>query len=172
VSSGLDLALPDSWSWSPFKFTTTFLNRGTAPDYVDDGPVRAVSQAANQATGLDWQRTRFHDYNGDPKKLKGYLVQGDILINSTGNGTLGRVGYFTSGPDHVPCVADGHVTVARADRRAAEPRYLYYWLSSSPFQDYIYSALVVGATNQVELNRERLAGAPVPGSPQLSGMIS
>lgn len=161
MSTQLGTALPDSWSWSTLKFSTTFLNRGTIPNYVDTGPVRTVSQAANQVNGLDWQRTRFHDYSGDPRKLRGYLTTGDVLVNSTGNGTVGRVGYFTGGPDEFPCVADGHVTIARADRRCTDPRYLYYWLSSSPFQSYIYSALVVGATNQVELNRERLAGAPL-----------
>jgi type I restriction enzyme, S subunit len=161
VSNGLDISLPDSWSWSPLKFSTTFLNRGTAPDYVDQGQVRAISQAANQAAGLDWGRTRFHSYDGNPKRLKGYLLSGDALINSTGNGTLGRVGYFTAGPDDIPCVADGHVTVARADRSVIEPRYLFYWLTSHLFYNYIYSALVVGATNQIELNREGLAGAPI-----------
>ncbi len=161
MSTGFDIALPKSWTWSPLKFSTIFLNRGTAPDYIDDGPVRAVSQAANQAAGIDWKRTRFHDYHGDPQRLKGYLFPHDVLINSTGTGTLGRVGYFTAGPDDLPCVADGHVTVSRADQNVAEPRYIYYWLSSTPFQDYIYSALIVGATNQIELNRERLAGAPI-----------
>ncbi|SBW20850.1 putative type I restriction-modification system, S subunit [Candidatus Protofrankia californiensis] len=161
MSADLDIALPNSWAWLPIKFATTFLNRGTAPDYIDDGPVRVISQAANQAFGLDWQRTRFHDYDGDPRKLKGYLFPNDIIINSTGTGTLGRVGYFTSGPDELPCVADGHVTVARADRQVAEPRYMYYWLSCTPFYDFIYSSLTVGATNQIELNRERLAGAPI-----------
>lgn len=161
MSAGFDIALPKSWSWSPLKFASTFLSRGTAPEYVDEGPVRAISQAANQATGLDWERTRFHSYSGDPRKLKGYLLPNDVLINSTGTGTLGRVGYFTADPDDLPCIADGHVTVARADRHIAEPRYMYYWLSSMPFQNYIYSALIVGATNQIELNRERLAGSPI-----------
>lgn len=160
MTSGLDIALPDDWNWAPLKVVTTFLNRGTAPDYVDDGSVRAVGQAANQAAGLDWARTRFHDYSGDARQLKGYLIHGDVLINSTGTGTLGRVGYFTGGPDDLPCVADGHVTVARSDKKAVDPRYLYYWLGSRLFYDYIYSALIVGATNQIELNRERLAAAP------------
>jgi len=165
MSTGLDIAIPHSWSWSPLKFVTTYLDRGTAPDYIDDGPIRAISQASNQAFGFDWQRTRFHDYNGDPRRLKGYLLPGDVLVNSTGNGTLGRVGYFTEGPDEIPCAADGHVTVVRADEYNVDPRYMYYWLSSTPFQDYIYAALVVGATNQIELYRERLAGAPIPVPP-------
>jgi type I restriction enzyme S subunit len=161
MSNGFDIFLPESWVWSPLKFATTFLNRGNAPEYVDDGPVRAISQAANQASGLDWERTRFHDYHGDPRRLKGYLVSGDVLINSTGTGTLGRVGYFTAGPDNIPCIADGHLTIARADRHVVEPRYLYYWLNATSFHDYIYSALIVGSTNQIELNRERLGAAPV-----------
>ncbi|MET8871411.1 restriction endonuclease subunit S [Nocardia sp. NPDC004604] len=157
-----DIALPPSWRWIPLKFATTFLNRGTAPDYVDDGQIRVVSQAANQPEGLNWDRTRYHAYSGNPKQLKGYLIPGDILVNSTGTGTLGRVGYFHGAIDDLPCIADGHVTVARTDRTIVNPRFLFYWLASSPFYNYVYAALIVGATNQIELNRERLAGAEVP----------
>ncbi|MEJ8650364.1 restriction endonuclease subunit S [Streptomyces sp. MS1.AVA.3] len=158
----LGTALPKGWTASRLKRVTSLLNRGSAPDYVDDGPVRAISQAANQPGGLDWARTRFHDAVGDPRRLKGYLLPEDILINSTGTGTLGRIGYFQGGPDEVPCMADAHVTVARAIPPEVDSRFLYYWLSSIPFQEYIYAALVVGATNQIELNRERLGDAPVP----------
>ncbi|MGW0495615.1 restriction endonuclease subunit S [Streptomyces sp. NPDC003007] len=162
MTSVLGLPLPHGWSSSPLKHVTTALNRGSAPIYVEDGPVHAVSQAANQPGGLDWSRTRFHAYSGDPRKLKGYLQPGDVIINSTGTGTLGRVGQFLSSPDGSPCMADGHVTIARADLRELHPRFAYYWLASQPFQEYVYAALVVGATNQIELNRERLGEAPVP----------
>lgn len=155
-----DTALPDGWEWVPLKYLTTVLRRGTTPNYVDDGPVRVVGQAANQADGLDWGRTRFHAYQGDPSKLKGYLQPGDVLINSTGRGTLGRVGYFVGGPDGAPCMADTHITIARADTDRWYSRFAYYYLSSDLFYEYIYSALVVGATNQIELSNDRLAGAP------------
>ncbi|MFE1802365.1 restriction endonuclease subunit S [Streptomyces sp. NPDC059517] len=158
----LGTALPEGWTASRLKRVTSLLNRGSAPDYVDDGPVRAISQAANQPGGLDWERTRFHDAIGDPLRLKGYLLPDDILINSTGTGTLGRIGFFQGGPDEIPCMADTHVTVARAIPSDVDPRFLYYWLSSIPFQEYIYAALVVGATNQIELNRDRLGDASVP----------
>ncbi|MER6993964.1 restriction endonuclease subunit S [Saccharopolyspora hirsuta] len=85
-----------------------------------------------------------------------------MLINSTGTGTLGRVGFFTESLGGIPCVADSHVTVARAKRDDLDPRFCYYWLSSRTFYHYMYEALVVGSTNQIELNRERLAYAPVP----------
>nr|WP_239081671.1 restriction endonuclease subunit S [Streptomyces sp. SID9727] len=89
-------------------------------------------------------------------------MPGDVLINSTGTGTLGRIGYFQGHPDGAPCMADTHVTVARVIPAKMDSRFLYYWLASIPFQEYIYAALVVGATNQIELNRDRLGDAPIP----------
>ncbi|MEU1570907.1 restriction endonuclease subunit S [Streptomyces collinus] len=165
MSSALGSSLPNRWGASRLKHMTCLLNRGSAPNYVDDGPVRAISQSANQSDGLDWSRTRFHNYDGDATKLKGYLQQEDVLINSTGTGTLGRVGFFTGAPDNIPCMADSHVTIARTKSDELHPRFAYYWLGSQPFQEYVYAALAVGATNQIELNRESLGNAPVPVPP-------
>ncbi|WP_213451257.1 restriction endonuclease subunit S [Rhizomonospora bruguierae] len=158
----LGISLPDHWTTSPLKHVTTLLNRGSTPNYVDNGPVRALSQAANQDSGIDWQRTRFHDYHGDSAKLRGRLRQGDVIINSTGTGTLGRIGQFEGNLDGIPSMADSHLTVARFRPDFVYPRFAYYWLRSQPFQEYIYAALVVGATNQIELNRDRLAVADLP----------
>ncbi|MFE8005099.1 restriction endonuclease subunit S [Streptomyces sp. NPDC057418] len=162
MSSVLGVPLPAAWSVAPLKHVSSRLNRGSAPNYVDEGPVRAISQATNQAGGLDWSRTRFHNFSGDPTRLKGYLRPDDVLINSTGTGTLGRIGYFSKSPDGLPCMADSHVTVARAKPDELDARFSYYWLGSRPFQEYVYAALVVGATNQIELNRDRLGDAPIP----------
>ncbi|MFD5846174.1 restriction endonuclease subunit S [Streptomyces chartreusis] len=162
MSSVLGVSLPEQWVASRLKHLTRLLNRGSAPTYTDDGKVRAISQAANQAGGLDWSRTRLHDFEGDATKLKGYLRPDDVIINSTGTGTLGRVGYFSGAPDGIPCMADSHVTIARTKSDELHPRFAYYWLGSQPFQEYVYAALAVGATNQIELNRESLGDAPVP----------
>ena len=166
MSVGLaGLRIPASWRWWPLKRAALSISRGSAPDYVEDGPVWAVSQAANQPGGLDWSRARFHAFGGNPANLKGLLRPGDVLINSTGRGTLGRVGYFTGSPDRRVEMADGHVTRVRVRPDVLHPRFAYYYLSSDPFQHYIYSALIVGATNQIELVGERLASAPIPMPP-------
>ncbi|MEV0857280.1 restriction endonuclease subunit S [Nocardia fluminea] len=144
---------------------TSVVNRGSAPDYIDDGPVRVVSQAANQLAGIDWSRSRFHSFTGNPKDLKGCLRTGDILVNSTGTGTLGRVGYFSGSVDSRPCMADGHVTLVRTRDCDLDSRFAFYWLGSAPFYEYIYAALIVGATNQIELNRDRLRDARIPVPP-------
>ncbi|MEU5170052.1 restriction endonuclease subunit S [Streptomyces mutomycini] len=162
MSSVLGVELPATWSTAPLKHATSLLSRGSAPNYAEVGPVRAISQATNQANGLDWARSRFHDFRGDPKTLKGYLLPGDVLINSTGKGTLGRIGYFTVAPDMHPCMADSHVTVARTRSDILDSRFAYYWLGSLPLQKFMHTALIVGATNQIELNRDRLGEAPIP----------
>src|SRR5699024_6047514 len=115
MSEVLGTELPAHWDASRLKHVTSFLNRGTAPDYADEGSVRAVSQAANQHGGIDWELTRLHAYNRIPRSLRGYLYPSDIIINSAGTGTLGRVGFFREAPDAVPCMADEHGTIARAN---------------------------------------------------------
>lgn len=150
------------WDYVPLKRVITAMTRGTAPNYVDDGPVRVIGQAANQTSGINWTRTRFHASDVGVSRLKGLLIPGDILVNSTGTGTLGRVGQYVGGPDGRPCIADGHITIVRANTEFAHPRFLYYTLSSQPFYDRIYAEMVVGATNQIELSTEKLSRAPIP----------
>lgn len=162
MKSVLGISIPDAWATVPLKHATSLVNRGSAPEYVDCGPVRAVGQASNQHGGIVWEKTRFHDFTGDPETLKGFLREGDILVNSTGTGTLGRVGYFEGAPDDLPCMADSHITVVRTRAEELHPKFAFYWLGSRPFQEYVYASMVVGATNQIELNRDRLRDAPVP----------
>lgn len=154
-----------SVEYVPLRYVTSVLARGTAPNYVDDGPVRVVSQAANQDSGLDWERSRFHGFAGDPRKLKGYLEFGDSLVNSTGTGTLGRVGWFEKSPDDRPCVADGHVTVTRFDPTRVDKRFGFYYLKSNEFQEFMFETLVNGSTNQIELSRERMGAVSMPVPP-------
>lgn len=154
--------LPSTWKWQQLRHLTTVLRRGTPPDYLDEGPLRVLSQAANQWDGWDWSRTRFDSRSANVQSLKGYLEPHDIVINATGTGTVGRVGYFAGGPDAKPCIADGHLAIARTIPDDSYPRFAYYYLSSTLFQNYLASSLVAGATNQVELNTDRLGSVPIP----------
>ncbi|WP_204366898.1 restriction endonuclease subunit S [Nocardiopsis ganjiahuensis] len=155
-------SIPEGWRASPLKLVTNFLGRGSAPDYVDDGPVHVVNQAVNRGSHLDWAKGKFHGTSLDPGKIKGFLENSDVIINSTGTGTLGRVGFFEGSQDGRPAIADGHVTVVRARKSEMLARYAYYVLGSSHFYDFMYSSMVVGSTNQIELSRERLASTVIP----------
>jgi len=93
------------------------------------------------------------------------LGDDDICINSTGTGTLGRVALLSKHERNGPrLVADGHVTLLRANRNVVEPRFLCYLLSTQAFYGLANACLAVGSTNQMELGRDaiRTLGISIP----------
>ena len=75
------------------------------------------------------------------------LEKGDILINSTGTGTAGRVTLFDI--DGV-FVVDNHITILRLDRSKALPLYILYSLVKIGFKNIEKMAL--GQSGQIELS--------------------
>lgn len=127
------------------KDVATYVNRGVAPTYTDEptGWV-AFNQKCVRPDG------RVAPELGRPMADPGLagrsavLRSGDICVNSTGRGTLGRAGVVTGvDVDESTLVADGHVTVLRADRSAVDPRYLWYVLGNDRFYEYANACLVV-----------------------------
>jgi type I restriction enzyme M protein len=49
------------------------------------------------------------------------VQDGDVLLSSTGDGTLGKCCVYRS---KQPAIADGHVTIIRADQTRVVPEYL------------------------------------------------
>ena len=74
----------------------------------------------------------------------------DILINSTGAGTAGRIAQI----NNVPCdtIIDGHMIIIRANDKVLQ-KYLGYALKAHQWE---VLQLDEGSTGQTELNRERL----------------
>jgi type I restriction enzyme, S subunit len=89
---------------------------------------------------------------------KGRLQSGDLVINSTGTGTLGRAALFQQEGRYI---ADSHVTIVRILSDRLYAKYLLYLLQTGLYQGCIYAALVAGSTNQIELSRERLRATPI-----------
>ncbi|MCA9593751.1 MAG: restriction endonuclease subunit S [Myxococcales bacterium] len=83
----------------------------------------------------------------------------DVLLNSTGTGTIGRSSVF---PGMEGFVVDGHVTVLRPRRETTEGRWLNAVLRTPWGQTFLETECYSGSTNQVELSRTRLANAMVP----------
>lgn len=157
----LQLSIPSSWEIVPLKVVASQIRRGLTPNYVDHSPIRVVGQTAVRHGRVSWEQARPHGQAYSPlDSEKGSLLLGDVLVNSTGTGTLGRVAYCESLPRGSFYVADSHVTVVRPNPERVLPRFLYYWLESAPLQGLL-SSMVVGSTNQIELSRDRFAVAPV-----------
>jgi len=150
--------LPAAWDVVPLKHRTEYVSRGRSPDYSDtDDGVPVVNQACIYWDGLRLANMKRHrrETSGG---FRGRLLKHDVLINSTGTGTLGRAVVFSEDGEYL---ADSHVTIVRASFDL-EPRYLRYLIETDIYQGFIYSVLAPGATNQIELSRQGLRAMPIP----------
>ncbi|WP_280303347.1 restriction endonuclease subunit S [Nocardia abscessus] len=90
-------------------------------------------------------------------------IPGDVLLNSTGTGTIGRSCVFAeTGREFI---VDTHVTAIRPRSDIIDGRWLNALLSSPWGQSHLEAHCYTGSTNQIELSGKKLATSivPVPG---------
>jgi type I restriction enzyme S subunit len=150
-----DEGQPEGWEQAELGNVTSELRRGISPTYVKSGGVRVLNQKCVRNRHIDFSPSRRHDPSSrvvDGRELK----IGDILVNSTGVGTLGRTAQLWEIGE--PTVVDSHVTVIRADQ--ANVSVCYLGLNVTGRETEI-EALGEGSTGQTELARARLAVLPL-----------
>ena len=146
--------VPSSWVWTTLGELCIFLSRGKSPKYKDDDRTYPVfAQKCNlKEGGISLEQARFIDPNTIDKWAEEYkLKTGDILINSTGTGTVGRTRLFNESclGDYPFVVPDSHVSVVRTHDKIV-PEFIYAYISSNFVQQYLEENLA-GSTNQKEL---------------------
>ncbi len=136
---------------------SSFCSRGKSPNYVENSNLLVINQAC-----IYWDELKIENvkYNEDTYEGDRILMRNDILINSTGTGTLGRCNVFNV-DDGNRYMADSHVTILRLLGQI-NPIYFKYWFKSEKTQSCIYSDCVNGSTNQIELSREKLRKVEIP----------
>jgi type I restriction enzyme S subunit len=158
--------LPDGWEWVRFQETTIYVQRGKGPKYADSGKVRVVSQKCVQWSGFDISVARYvEDSSVKEYQEERFLKKNDLLWNSTGTGTVGRVNVLSDISEQL--VADSHVTVIRPLN--IDSNFIKCYLSSGAIQRRIEpdseNPLVSGSTKQVELNTSSVNSLPIPIAP-------
>lgn len=142
--------IPDNWNWCRLNDISTYIQRGKSPKYTEISRVPVVSQKCVQWSGFDISRVRFITIESLEKYVEErFLLKGDLLWNSTGNGTVGRVILYP-GSEYDKIVADSHVTVVRVFKNYIDVDYLWIF-TASPFIQNIVSGRVTGSTKQTEL---------------------
>lgn len=143
-------AVPKGWRYLKMSDVCSYLNRGLSPRYVEEGGVLVVNQKCIRDFSVDYTKARRHDPL--QRKIDGRsLVIGDVLVNSTGVGTLGRVAQVITLPEAT--IVDSHVTVVRAGAELSWP-YLGQWMNRKQPE---IEAMGEGSTGQTELSRSKLA---------------
>ena len=139
--------VPENWEDTTLENITTLITRGIAPKYSDNSDQTVVNQKCIRNHTIDLSLARTHT----PKAInEKWLKFGDLLINSTGDGTLGRVAQVWFAPKAL--TVDSHVTIVRPAR---EELIFYIGLWGILHEKEIES-LHTGSTGQTELPRDRV----------------
>ena len=166
IADEVPFDVPESWAWVRLKdITIKEIKRGKSPTYANSGNVLVFAQKCNTKAGnIDLSLTKHLDLQVFTKYPdEEYMRDNDIVINSTGNGTLGRIGVFRDSDRIDDCiiVPDSHVTTVRVNA-ALISDYIYYALTY--YQPYLEKNCS-GSTNQTELKPAVIANLFIPVPP-------
>lgn len=143
----------EGWETKPLGEVCSFLNRGISPRYIETGGICVLNQKCIRDHRVSYAASRRHD-RAEKKVGNERLIQaGDVLVNSTGTGTLGRVAQLREAPPE-PTTVDSHVTIVRPKPGNFYPEFFGYMLLV--IEDDIKDA-GEGCGGQTELARSSLA---------------
>jgi len=163
IDEEIPFEIPDTWEWVRLEgCCIKEIRRGKSPKYIDESRTLVFAQKCNtKYSGIDIGLALFLDestlgrYPDDE-----YMQDGDVVINSTGTGTLGRVGIYHTTDSHLglPIVPDSHVTVIRA-ARSIQAFYMYAAMKANQSE---LEKKGEGSTNQKELKPLTLKEMLIP----------
>ena len=166
IADEVPFEIPESWDWARLKnLVKKEIKRGKSPKYTVFSNIQVFAQKCNvKAGGIDMKLAKYLDDTAFPKYPEEECMRdSDIVINSTGNGTLGRIGMFHDS-DRINeniIVPDSHVTVIRASEFLLAD-YIFYVLNY--YQPYLEKNCS-GSTNQTELKPAVISELFIPVPP-------
>lgn len=138
---------PQSWETVTLGTITTLISRGITPKYVEESNQIVLNQKCIRNHVIDLSLSRKHR----PKAVNEKWIQfGDLLINSTGAGTLGRTAQVWFVPQNM--TVDSHITIVRPKDELLI-HYIGLW---GIMHEKEIESLHTGSTGQTELPRERV----------------
>ena len=135
------------------KNVSVYFSRGKTPNYVEKSNIKVISQACIYWDEFKYEKAKYQDENKALKALEKMIENGDVLITSTGTGTLGRCNVYY-GEDH-KYMADSHVSILRLNYKEVNPIFFKYYFMQEKVQKELYAECVNGSTNQIELSKDR-----------------
>lgn len=148
-----DGILPENWKITTIGAISSLVTRGIAPKYDDSSDQIVLNQKCIRDHTIDISLSRRHL----PKKInEKWISKGDLLINSTGTGTLGRVAQVWFEANNM--TVDSHVTIVRPKDPILQS-YIGFWGLSHESE---IEAQHTGSTGQTELPRDRVKAMELP----------
>ena len=141
------------WQTEKLGDVCAFLNRGISPHYLESGGICVLNQKCIREHRVSYEPSRRHDAQAKKVGSDRLVQAGDVLVNSTGTGTLGRVAQLRENPSE-PTTVDSHVTIVRPKQGKFYQDFFGYMLVV--IEDAIKEA-GEGCGGQTELARSILA---------------
>ena len=163
IDEEIPFEIPSNWAWVRLDDICSFIHRGKSPKYSPIKKYPVVAQKCNQWAGFSIEKAKFIEPQNITSYNSEYFLQDrDLMWNSTGLGTLGRMAiYYTLLNPYELAVADSHVTVIRPYKTYIVSEYLYYYFASNTVQSVIEDKSD-GSTKQKELATKTVKSYLVP----------
>ena len=163
IDEEIPFDIPSNWTWVRLDDICSFIHRGKSPKYSPIKKYPVVAQKCNQWAGFSIEKAKFIEPQSITSYNSEYFLQDrDLMWNSTGLGTLGRMAiYYTILNPYELAVADSHVTVIRPYKTYIVSEYLYYYFASNTVQSVIEDKSD-GSTKQKELATKTVKSYLVP----------
>ena len=145
--------MTSEWHEVPLRELVGYISKGIAPSYAEEASettIRVLNQKCNRNFRISYGDSRLHDTMKKKVSPERYVKPDDILINSTGAGTAGRIAQIEDVPSAT--TIDGHMILIRSNGKVTQ-KFLGYALKAHQWE---VLQLDEGSTGQTELNRDRL----------------
>lgn len=147
--------IPEGWEPTHVEKVVALVSRGASLVYTENGGIPVLNQRCIREGEISLEAVQYAMPLSEKKHYL-YLRRFDILINSMGVGTLGRVSRNIS--IYEKMIIHNCITVVRANPERASNLYMYYCLRDC--QAYLES-LGVGTTGQTSLRIDSILEIPL-----------
>lgn len=139
--------IPRHWETIRLQNICSLIFMGQTPIYsLEDNGLYIIGQRNNQLFHIDFSSVKNADVDFYKSRKKyEFLIYGDVLLNTLGGGSVGRVGYYDLNREDI--LTDGHILVIRCKKDLCSKYAYYFWHTK---RDYLEN-MASGSTNQMFL---------------------
>jgi type I restriction enzyme S subunit len=142
--------IPNGWTTALIKDHSVFISRGISPTYDEMADFLVINQKCIRDSKLNLAAARRQSKKVPKEKM---VQEGDVLINSTGVGTLGRVAQVL---EPIPnCTVDSHISIVRPKENAE-----FFGRALLELEDH-FTAQGVGSTGRAKFLLPKLVSGEV-----------